>query len=90
VQSLELLLIVAGAFIGVAYVMVQYLSGTGRAHSGARLLLGVVPGLFGVALVMVDRADLVPDDLEGSIWIIVVVTFTAFAVIGTTYRLARR
>lgn len=89
-QGVELLLIVAGTFIGVAYVTVQYLSRTERAHSGARLLLGVVPGLVGVTLVMVDRADLVPDDLEPPILVVVVVAITAFAIIGTTYRLARR
>ncbi len=89
-QELELLLIASGILVAVAWVAVPFVNRAGMDGPVPRLLLGIVPGVIGVLFVIVGRLDILPDDLEGPLWIIGVVMITAIAILGTTYRFARR
>lgn len=89
-QGLELLLVSAGIFVAVAHIAAQYLRRADFRHPMLRIALGIVPGVVAVTLVLINRHDIVPDDLEGPIWIILVVAVSAAAIIGTSYRLVRR
>jgi hypothetical protein len=89
VQGLELVLLVGSVFIAVAYVTV--LSGR-RGHAanpGTGFVLGIVPGLLGVTVVLVNVLDFIPDDLEGILLGVVIFTISVLAIVGTRYRMAR-
>jgi hypothetical protein len=53
-------------------------------------LLGVVPAVIAVGLVLIERLDVVPDDLEQPISISAVVLISLGLLLVTSYRLARR
>jgi len=88
VQGLELFLITTGLLVAVAHVATQLLD---RPQTSMvwRLAIGIVPAAIGVALVLVDRLDLIPDDLERPIWVVLVILISGALVLGTSYRLAR-
>jgi hypothetical protein len=54
-----------------------------------RIALGVVPGLIGIAVVAIAFTDLVPDQIEGSVWLAVTVGVGAAVIIGRMYLVAR-
>ena len=54
-----------------------------------RIALGVVPGLVGIALVGIAFSDLIPDQIEGSIWLAVAVAIGAAVIVGRMYVVAR-
>jgi hypothetical protein len=91
VQSIELVLLVAGAVVGVA-LLAAWLRR--RAPHDARLwmtvLLGVVAGIVGIALVVVPDIDTVPDDTESVLLVVVVVGVSLALAAGTVYRLTHR
>lgn len=89
-QGLELLLISVGVLVGVAYVATQFARSGASDHPVGRLLLGVIPALIAVGLIVIDRLDVVPDDIEQSIWIAAVVLISLGLILATSYRLARR
>lgn len=89
-QALELILIATGILVAVAHVVTQYLDRKAAEHPIGRVLLGVIPAVIGVMLVLIERLDLVPDDLERPLWVIAVVLISSALVLGTSYRLARR
>jgi hypothetical protein len=86
VQGIELILLSVGVLVGVAYAARSGASD----HPVGRLLLGVVPAVIAVALILIDRLDVVPDDLEQPISISAVVLISLGLLLVTTYRLARR
>jgi hypothetical protein len=86
VQGIELILLSVGVLVGVAYVA---RSGASE-HPLGRLVLGVVPAVIAVALIVFDRLDVVPDDLEQPISISAVVLISLGLLVATSYRLARR
>jgi hypothetical protein len=88
VQGLELLLLSAGVLVAVAYFATQMRKPTD--HVLWRVLLGLVPAVIAVTLIVFNRLDVVPDDIEQPAWIVVVVIVTGLLIAGTTYRLARR
>jgi hypothetical protein len=88
VQGLELFLITTGILVAVAHVATQVLDRP-QTSMAWRLAIGIVPAAIGVALVLVDRLDLIPDDLERPIWVVLVILISGALVLGTSYRLAR-
>jgi hypothetical protein len=90
VQAIELLLIASGILLGVALVAVRFRHVTLTDHTLPRILLGVVPGVIGALLILVSRMDIVPDDAESDLWGVALVAISAIAIVGTTYRVARR
>jgi hypothetical protein len=90
VQGLELILMSAGILVGVAYVATQVARHAASDHPIGRLLLGVIPAAIAVALILIDRLDVVPDDLEQPIWLVAVVVVSVGLLLATSYRLARR
>lgn len=89
-QGIELLLLSVCVLVGVAYLTTQFARGRVADHPLARLLLGVVPGVIAVSLIVFDRLDVVPDDLEQPISISAVVLISLGLLLATSYRLARR
>ena len=87
-QTVELFVIAAAAIGLAALLAVRQRNRNADTH-WPRIVLGVVPGLLGVLLVLVPLSDLVPDQVEGSIWLIVAVVISVVIVIGTIYRVAR-
>lgn len=88
-QGIELVLITVGIFVAVAHIATQLLDRPATAHPVWRLLIGIVPAAIGVTLVLIERMDLVPDELERPLWVVVVVLISGALVLGTSYRLAR-
>jgi hypothetical protein len=88
VQGLELLLLSVGVLVAVAYLATELRKPTD--HVVWRVLLGLVPAVIAIALVVFNRLDVVPDDIEQPAWIVAVVIVTGLLIAGTTYRLARR
>ena len=89
-QYVELFLLAVGALVAVAFLVSQFARRGSVDHPLGRLLLGLVPAVVAVLLILINRMDLVPDDLEGPLWIVTIVLITGALVIGTSYRLARR
>ncbi len=89
-QEIELILVAALLIISAAYVVAQARSRGSTDHVGVRLLLGLVPAIIAVTVVLINRFDMVPDDLEQNLWLLAVVVVSAVLIIGTGYRLARR
>lgn len=89
-QGIELILLSVGVLVGVAYVATQFARSGVSEHPVGRLLLGVVPAVIAVGLVLIERLDVVPDDLEQPISISAVVLISLGLLLVTSYRLARR
>jgi len=90
VQDLELILLSAGILIAVAYVGAELIRRGAADHPVGRLALGVVPAVIAVTVILINRLDVIPDDLEQPLWIVAVVLISVGLIIGTSYRLARR
>jgi hypothetical protein len=90
VQALELILLGSGVIVALAYVATPFLRRSDVSRPAVRLLLGIVPGVIGVFIVLTDRLDILPDDLEGPVWAVTIITISAAAIVGTSYRLVRR
>jgi hypothetical protein len=90
VQALELILLGSGVIVALAYVATPFLRRSDVSRPAVRLLLGIVPGVIGVFIVLTDRLDILPDDLEGPLWAVTIITISAAAIVGTSYRLVRR
>lgn len=88
-QALEVLLLAAGALVVVAWVTAQYLRRHDADHPASRFLLGVVPGAIGVVIVLIFSLDVIPDEVEGTLWIGLAVMISVLAILGTLYRFAR-
>jgi len=43
-----------------------------------------------VSIVLINRFDMVPDDLEQNLWLLSIVVVSGLLILGTGYRLARR
>ena len=89
-QSLELILLSAGILLAVAYVGAQFIRRGAAEHPVGRLMLGVVPALIAVAVILIDRLDIIPDDIEQPLWIVAVVLISIGLIVGTSFRLAGR
>lgn len=89
-QEFELILIAAGVILSAAYIVAQARSHGTTDHIGVRLMLGVIPAVMAVSVVLINRYDVVPDDMEQSLWLATVVLVSVGLLIGTGYRLARR
>ena len=89
-QSIELILIATGILVAVAHIVSQYADRAASDHPVGRVLLGIIPAAIGVTLVVIERMDLVPDNLERPLWILTVVLISGALVVGMSYRLARR
>jgi hypothetical protein len=90
VQAIELILLGSGVIVALAYVATPFLGRSDVSRPAVRLLLGIVPGVIGVFIVLTDRLDILPDDLEGPVWAVTIITISAAAIVGTSYRLVRR
>jgi uncharacterized membrane protein YccC len=90
VQDLELVLIGAGIIMSAAYIVTQARSRGTTDHIAVRLMLGLVPAVIAVAVVLISRFDVVPDDAEQPLWLVAAVLVSIALIIGTGYRLARR
>jgi hypothetical protein len=90
VQSLELILLSAGILLGAAYIGAQFIRRGAADHPVGRLMLGVIPAVTAVAVILIDRLDLIPDDIEQPLWIVAVVLVTLGLIVGTSYRLVGR
>jgi len=89
VQGVELILLSLGVLLVVAYFGARSVRRGNGDHPVGRLLLAIIPALIGVALVLIERLDVVPDDLEGPLWTVAIVLVSAAIILGTSYRLAR-
>ena len=89
-QDLELILLSAGILIAVAYVGAELIRRGAADHPLGRLALGVIPAVIAVTVILINRLDVIPDDLEQPLWIVAVVVISVGLIIGTSYRLARR
>jgi hypothetical protein len=90
VQAAQLLLIAAFAIIAVAWFASRHRHVVTSDRVWVRALIGIVPGIIGALIILVTSMDLLPDDLEDGAWLVVLVAISAVAIVGTTYRLARR
>jgi hypothetical protein len=90
VQAAQLLLIAAFAIIAVAWFTSRHRQVVTSDRVWVRALIGIVPGIIGALIILVTSMDLLPDDLEDGAWLVVLVAISAVAIVGTTYRLARR
>ena len=88
-QGLELLIISVGILVAVAYIATQTRRRGSTDHLIARLLLGLVPAAIAVALIVVNRLDVVPDDIEQGVFVVAIVLVSLALILGTSYRLAR-
>jgi uncharacterized membrane protein HdeD (DUF308 family) len=89
VQTVELLVIAASALGLAALFAVRQRHVRDSDTHWPRMLLGIVPGLIGVLLVMVPLSDFIPDEAEGSIWLVVAVAVSAVVVVVTVHRVVR-
>ena len=89
-QDLELILLSVGILIAVAYVGAELIRRGAADHPIGRLVLGVVPAVIAVTVILINRLDVIPDDIEQPLWIVAVVLISVALIIGTSYRLARR
>lgn len=89
-QGLELILLSVVVLVAVAYVATEVARRGTADHPVGRLLLGIVPAVIAVAVIVISRTDVVPDDIEQPLWILAVVLVTVALIVGTSYRLARR
>lgn len=89
-QTFELLPVALVLLAVTAYLVVQMLSPERRENVGVRFALGLIPGIVGVAIVLVSGFDVIPDDAENNLGLISVIVVSALLVLGTGYRLARR
>lgn len=90
IQGIELVLVGTGVIVVLAYLVTQHLRTARIDNAPTRIALGIVPGVIGVALALTSRLDLVPDEIEGPLWVVLVVAVSAVAIVGTSYRLVRR
>ena len=90
VQEIELILVAAGVILSAAYLVAQARSRGRTDHIVVRLLLGLIPAAVAVTVVLINRFDMVPDDLEQNRWVVSVGVVSAVLIIGTGDRLARR
>ena len=89
-QEIELILVAAGLIVSAAYIVAQARSRGTTDHVAVRLLLGLIPAVVAVSIVLINRFDMVPDDLEQNLWLLSVVVVSGLLILGTGYRLARR
>ncbi len=89
-QSLELILLSAGILLGAAYIGAQFIRRGAADHPLGRLMLGLIPAVTAVAVILIDRLDLIPDDIEQPLWIVAVVVISIGLIVGTSFRLAGR
>lgn len=89
-QEIELILVAAGLIVSAAYIVAQARSRGTTDHIAVRLLLGLIPAVVAVSIVLINRFDMVPDDLEQNLWLLSVVVVSGLLILGTGYRLARR
>jgi drug/metabolite transporter (DMT)-like permease len=90
VQEIELILVAAGLIVSAAYIVAQSRSRGTTDHFAVRLLLGLIPAVVAVSIVLINRFDMVPDDLEQNLWLLSIVVVSGLLILGTGYRLARR
>jgi hypothetical protein len=90
VQAAELLLISSVALLGVAWFTSRHREVVTSDRVWVRALIGIVPGVIGALIILVTSMDLLPDDIEDGAWLFVLIVISAIAIVGTTYRLARR
>lgn len=88
-QALILLVIVMAVTAAAALIAARYRRASLADRRWPRMLLGIVPGLIGSLLVAVMFSDLVPDGMEGGIWLVVAVAIGAAVVLGTAWRTVR-
>ncbi len=88
-QALEVLLMAAGALVVVAWATAQTLGRHDTDHPAPRFLLGIVPGAIGLVIVLIFSLDVIPDEIEGTLWIGVAVMISVLTILGTLYRFAR-
>lgn len=62
----------------------------GAARRRTRVLVGLVPGVLGAFVVLAERVDLVPDDIETRALPLVVLAVSGVIAVITILNLARR
>lgn len=87
-QNLAIGGIVFGFLVVAVILAIAILDRRGRIRN-LQLLLGIGVGLLGAFLVLVFRADLVPDTADDGVERLIVIAVTVAAVLGTWYRIAR-
>jgi hypothetical protein len=90
VQATQLFLISSVALIVVAWFTARHRHIVTSDRVWVRAMIGVVPGVVGALIILVTSMDLLPDDMEDGAWMFVLIVLSVVAIIGTTYRLARR
>lgn len=88
-QDLELILLSIGVLLVVAYVGAAFIRRGAADNPVGRLLLGVIPAVIAVTVILINRLDLIPDDVEQPLWAAAVVLISIGLIVGTSYRLAR-
>ena len=89
-QAAELLLISSVALLAVAWFTSRHREVVTSDRVWVRALIGIVQGVIGALIILVTSMDLLPDEVEDGAWMFVLVVLSVIAIIGTTYRLARR
>ncbi|MEX1171244.1 MAG: hypothetical protein WEG56_01410 [Chloroflexota bacterium] len=89
-QAVQLLLISVGLLLAVAIVAARLDALELVEHRGPKVLLGIVPGVIGAVLILVERLDVIPDEAEGDLWAMAMIAISTVAILGTSVRLARR
>jgi hypothetical protein len=89
VQVIIIGIIVFAVTAGVALFAVRSRHAPVSDGPWSRIALGVVPGLIGIGVVGIAFSDLVPDQIEGSVWLAVAVAVGAAVIIGRMYLVAR-
>lgn len=89
-QAVQLVLLASGLTFGAAWLAARFSHHPRSDQAWPALLLGVVAGLVGVVLVAVPSFDTVPDDWEVVLRSLGIGAISAFAILGSIYRLTRR
>jgi hypothetical protein len=90
VQDIELILLIALA-VGAALLTVRLSRRLSHdAQVWTAVIIGVLAGIIGLALVVVPDIDTVPDDTEGILFSVVVIAITLALGVGTVYRFTQR
>jgi len=74
VQNAVIGIIVGASFLGLTLVALRSRRGSGEV--GLQLVLGIIVGALAAAIAVAVRADLVPDDVEATVAVAVVMLTT--------------
>lgn len=86
--NLEIVALLVVVSISLVLIVLELSPGVDRRRT--RVLVGLVPGALGAFVVLAERIDLVPDDLERQAFPLVILAVSGAIAVITILSLARR